>query len=303
MHINIHINHKYKGFTLIEITIVMVVVGLVIGGIMVGRDLIKTSSLRLVLKDIENFNLAVGAFQNKYGCIPGDCGHAVDFFGRFGSCGAWSGSQELGSLTCNGNGNGQITRMNIASPPWWWRYDEGTLFWQQLAFAGLIQGKYTGLIYDSPNTLTLSGTSQNVPKSRVEGGCYSVNSSYSTGGLYCDYPFGKTYNTSAFGNFFALGHPKAYNGTGANTSSCSGGLYTLPAADAKYLDEKIDDGKPFTGKVQSLLDLYGGPSNLSSNVTYPGCLNSNGSYGSAVTTTYDSSAARTACQLFFKAGF
>ncbi len=291
--------NRRGGFSLIEIAIVLVVVGLVIGVIMVGRDLIDSARVRSVLTDIEKFNTATNNFISKYDCVPGDCAHVTKFFPQFPTCDAWSGSQDLGDSTCNGDGDGHVSMMDIGSPWQWWRYDETVLFWQHLSLAGLLEKKYSGYF---PSPLNIA-PDWNVPISRLENACYSVNSSYSPGGLYSEYPYAKMYNTEVFGNFIAIGNPLTYNGTGPGTSSCTAGLYSLPAIFAQNLDSKIDDGKPYTGKVQSLLDLYGGPSNMSSNSPYPGCINDHGSYGDPSTSTYDVPAEKTACQLFFKSPF
>jgi prepilin-type N-terminal cleavage/methylation domain-containing protein len=71
-------NHT-KGFTLVELSIVMVVIALVAGGVLVGRDLIAASQLRATMKQIETYNTAFNAFFLKYNCLPGDCGNASEF--------------------------------------------------------------------------------------------------------------------------------------------------------------------------------------------------------------------------------
>src|SRR5579884_85366 len=60
------------GFTLIELSIVLVIIGLIIAGILTGRDLIDAAAQRAQITQIERYNTAVRTFQNKYGYIPGD---------------------------------------------------------------------------------------------------------------------------------------------------------------------------------------------------------------------------------------
>lgn len=290
-----HFNQK-NGFTLIELSIVLVIIGLLAGGVLVGRDLIKSAQLRSVISDIDKFNAAANTFKLKYGCLPGDCRNATDFFGLFASCGAWNGIDDFGSnTTCNGNGNGVVTQIYPGDPLAFnhWRYDESTLFWHHLMRAGLINGKYSGMW--SGNGIE----NGDVPVSKLDGACYSVNSSdYVTAGTTQE-PY------QMEGQFFALGNPMAYDGAGPELSDCTAGVYSLSATSAQWIDSKMDDGKPFTGMVQSLMDLYGGPSNLSSNDP-PGCLISTNISDWAnypTNTTYDASAPTTACQLFFKAQF
>jgi prepilin-type N-terminal cleavage/methylation domain-containing protein len=48
-----------SGFTLIEMSMVMVIIGLVIGGILTGSDLINAATQRTQIAQIEKYNTAV----------------------------------------------------------------------------------------------------------------------------------------------------------------------------------------------------------------------------------------------------
>ena len=75
-----HPNHRpLKGFTLIELSIVLVVIGLIIGGILVGQDLIQAAETRSQITQIEKYNAAVNTFRLKYNCLPGDCLNVTAF--------------------------------------------------------------------------------------------------------------------------------------------------------------------------------------------------------------------------------
>ena len=65
------VQHR-MGFTLIELSIVLVIICLIIGGILVGRDLIEASKIRATVSQYEKFGSAVNAFRLKYNGIPGD---------------------------------------------------------------------------------------------------------------------------------------------------------------------------------------------------------------------------------------
>jgi prepilin-type N-terminal cleavage/methylation domain-containing protein len=71
---------RHAGFTLIELSIVLVVIGLIVGGILVGQDLIEAAQIRSTGKQIEQLNTAVMTFRSKYNCLPGDCDHASQLF-------------------------------------------------------------------------------------------------------------------------------------------------------------------------------------------------------------------------------
>ncbi len=68
-----------RGFTLIELAMVLVIVGLVIGGILVGREMIRSATISQVARNYNLYATAYITFKDKYNCIPGDCGNATKF--------------------------------------------------------------------------------------------------------------------------------------------------------------------------------------------------------------------------------
>src|ERR1700722_13172793 len=65
-------SEQTNGFTLIELSIVLVIIGLIVGGVLVGQDLIKAAEVRAQISQIESYNTAVNTFRGKYSKIPGD---------------------------------------------------------------------------------------------------------------------------------------------------------------------------------------------------------------------------------------
>jgi prepilin-type N-terminal cleavage/methylation domain-containing protein len=70
---------KQRGFTLIEMSIVLVVIGLIVGGVLVGRDLIRAAGVRATVTQIEKYSTAAGmvsdsSFAGEIGTtnFPGD---------------------------------------------------------------------------------------------------------------------------------------------------------------------------------------------------------------------------------------
>lgn len=80
-----------KGFTLVELAIVLAIIGLIIGGVLVGSEMIKSAGVSKVASEYRQYESAFLTFRDKYNCLAGDCIHAT----RFG----------LGS---NGDGDGKV---------------------------------------------------------------------------------------------------------------------------------------------------------------------------------------------------
>lgn len=117
----IRYGERNRGFTLIELSIVLAIIGLVVGGILVGRDLIRAAEFHSVVKQLQEYEMAWNTFQLKYNCLAGDCKDASSFL-----------SGEI-----DGNGDGVVNM--------WSTYGnvESLQVWSQWAAAGLIKGKYS----------------------------------------------------------------------------------------------------------------------------------------------------------------
>ncbi len=58
---------KQKGFTLVEIAIVLVIVGLLLGGVLKGQELIKSAKVKAVLSDVNAYRVAILSYEDRYG--------------------------------------------------------------------------------------------------------------------------------------------------------------------------------------------------------------------------------------------
>lgn len=204
---------KY-GFTLVELSIVLVIIGLVIGGIVFGRDMIRMSEIRATIVQVEQFKAASNAFKLKYNCIAGDCANATSFL----------------SGTADGNGNkiidGGAARYNDT---------ESNLFWQHLALAGFIQGSYTPTISGATYQADI-----NFPSSKLGGGFGAWNlQAYAGGGLVGS---GKLF-PAQYGNNFLLGTPWTDSSARMPLRPVMSGF------DARRIDGKYDDGLPAYGSI------------------------------------------------------
>jgi len=107
-----------RGFTLVEIAIVLVIVGLILGGVFKGQALVDSARVRAMSTEIEGIRTAWLSFQDRYRAIPGDFPKAP---------------MQIDSATTPGDGNGRID-----DPA------ERAGVWQQLSLAGFISGSYDG---------------------------------------------------------------------------------------------------------------------------------------------------------------
>src|ERR687890_662978 len=92
-------NVRQRGFTLIEIAIVLVIIGLLLGGVLKGQELITGARVRNLIQQQDGVKAAYFGFLDRYRALPGDYSAAA-------TVGAVTGN--IAGTTANGNANGQI---------------------------------------------------------------------------------------------------------------------------------------------------------------------------------------------------
>ena len=106
-----------KGFTLVEIAIVLVIIGLLLGGILKGQEMITQAKIKNVIADMSGVSAAMYGYLDRYRALPGDDGKAD----------RWTGATK-------GDGNGVIVGA------WTEAGKESTYFWDHLRRSGFVSG-------------------------------------------------------------------------------------------------------------------------------------------------------------------
>lgn len=78
-----------KGFTLIEMAIVLIIIGIIIGAVVKGKDIIKSAEQKkLYTKYVRTWQLAYNNYYDRTGWILGDVASDTNSPGRNGQCDA-----------------------------------------------------------------------------------------------------------------------------------------------------------------------------------------------------------------------
>lgn len=198
---------RHHGFSLVELSIVLVILGLLVGGVLSGRSLIRAAEIRSIVTEYETWQTAVNSYKLRFRQLPGDMNNATSF---------WAG-------TTNGNGDGRVFFHPLP---------EIFLFWQHMALAGVIPGKFTGVSGPGSNEHVFIG--ENVPPSKVSGAGWSL-AYISPAEVYAPQFFNIEYKHS-----YQYGGPIPDYETQAPI---------ITPAEAWSIDSKIDDGKPAQGFI------------------------------------------------------
>jgi type II secretory pathway pseudopilin PulG len=200
-----------RAFSLVELSIVIVILALIIGGIVAGRSLIRAAELRSVMTDANSYIAAINNFKQRYRYLPGDAPNAEGY---------WTAA-----ATDNGNADGIVSGAE--------RY----LAWQHLNLSGLVEKAFTGAQgADGANDFVISNnvTAGNTPNSRIALTGFAF--------YYENVASSTTTYAADMGNMLTFGADVAGTNNGAPISAI------FHPTDAYTIDTKMDDGMPGTGK-------------------------------------------------------
>jgi prepilin-type N-terminal cleavage/methylation domain-containing protein len=199
------------GFTLVELSVVVVIISVIMASIISFDNFVQYSKLKTVVSDFARFKTGFEQFRSKYEGIPGDLSDAESYFSA--------------ANTDNGNGNGVITDNTD---------DEEFLAWQHLALAGFLEAEFSGSQSGADVVI-----GEDIPAAPFNSTAYRMITDNATDASNTD-----IYTSVAsvyFGRFADGGVDGRQIDSGA-----------LTPEDALYIDEKVDDNKPYLGQMVSL---------------------------------------------------
>lgn len=220
-----------NAFSLVELSITLVILGLLIGGILAGQSLVRAAELRAIPTEYRRYITASHTFRDKYFAYPGDFRDATKFWGFAGTANAPGCISNSGISTittggtCDGNGDAKLTRVAAGNTS-----SEIFQFWRHLALAGLIEGTYSGISGAAVSGYEVS-ISENTPASRLANGGWSLQY-LETGSV--NYVYNINYQNAFY-----------FGGSAVNLTTTP----ILTAEEAWNIDTKLDDGRPGRGKV------------------------------------------------------
>ena len=215
--LNIQARESEKGFTLVELAIVMIIIGVLLGGVLKGQEMITNARISSTAKEMESLQAAYNSFVDRFNIEPGDMNNPG---ARIANCGA------VCSLA--GNNDGEISIPVGSAPGVAAGTRESVGFFGQLLDAGFISGM-TG---DNAGAVAVGVTN---PTGPVPGSAYKVGDNRATGAA------------TGFVAAQLTNRPYIILDNGVPASGVATGAVT--PQQAATIDTKLDDGNPQTGYV------------------------------------------------------
>jgi prepilin-type N-terminal cleavage/methylation domain-containing protein len=221
--------NKQSGFTLVELSIVIVIIGLIVAAVVAGQSLVKQAQLRSIISEQEGIKTAINSFKLQYGGLPGDITNGSAYWVK-GCLATGAIATDSDASACNGDGNKQI--LLVAGDT-----GESYMAWYQLGRAGLYSGSFV------PGAVLTGTLNINIPASKFSGA-----------GITLVYDESTTLYATAGDGATSGGRNMSKNvilfGGAVSATLANGTIFSSPQVYG--LDLKVDDGNPVKGTVQGV---------------------------------------------------
>ncbi len=223
-----------KGFTLVELAIVMTIIGLLIGGILKGQELMENARVTSTIAQIRSFEAATTTFRDTYSAMPGDMTNPDE---RIPGCGVECIPGGVGTSVAGDGmvgGPGELSDEQNVLAGGATAADEPVLFWAHLMRADLISGiTNDGLV--AGGVLAPNGTH---PAARIGGVFRAGNGGGGAG------------NDANTGAPMISGMGLVISGAIGGDLNQNAGQQAMSPLRASQIDRRMDDGMPMTGYVR-----------------------------------------------------
>lgn len=153
-----------RGFTLIELSIVLVIIGLLVGGVLQGQEMINNTRLKTTVAQTDAIQAAVQTFQDKFSQLPGDFNRPALLGNGLAAANGGDGDGLIDSTSGTATAGAALTTYVAAAA------GEQLLVWDHLEAAGLMQG------------ITGTTIGARAFPTKIDGGTFDV-ASFDVGGL------------------------------------------------------------------------------------------------------------------------
>lgn len=233
---------KKSAFSLIELSIVLIIIGLLIAGVTGGASLIKSSELRSAISEARGYAVAVNGFYAQYNALPGDYEVAI------------AGAAQAGA-TRGSNSKIEYYAADVTT-----YVSESVVAWDQLIKTGTID---SSLNLTAATVESAQQVATHMPASKIKfaGWHFDYRNAVGSAGDYD----GVGVNEGSAGapaeqNVVVLTPQTSAASDKANTlvngsvnvAYTNAGVGAITGPDALSIDTKIDDSFANAGKVRGL---------------------------------------------------